>query len=225
MIIYEVKEVKENDKINYYEVTYDKDKLKEILNELEEHRYYKIGNYRNSGGGYIFRFPETDKTIRKRIYKQSYKFYTRKFVNFQLIEDSINYDKRKGYLKFDFTYISLTDLYKLIDIVLNDFNLSTMEKYPELFSNDKPCIFDYNKQVVIDRILNYIDSPELTDTPEPDKRVENQYYDYKKVSELYQKTLECFKFKLTSRKEHIDSLEQIDGVSFKSRKLINNNIK
>ena len=217
-----VYKVKDKNKIDYYDVTIDKDKLKEIFDELGKYQYNKICCVKRIGY-YAFRFPATIRMMKKRIIQDFNTFFSRRYVNPQIIEDSILCDRINGYIKYDFKFISHTDLYKLIDVILNDFSLSSMEKYPELFVTNEPYAFNYKSKVVIDKIVNYLNSSELTDCPEHDDRVINPEYDYKKVQELYKRTLECFHFKLSAIKEFVDSQKTIDGEHFKSRILINNN--
>lgn len=205
-----VYKTKDDNKEYYYEVTFDRDKLKEIFNELEKYSYYKICKVKSYGD--LVKFPATKNNIMKRIIKRlPLDKRALKDDNAKLLVDSITLNMDNNQVTYDILHKKSTDLYQYIDFILND-NLDNLTIYNGLI---------ITFQTVIDGILNYSNSDELVNNnPENDKRINNKDYDYQGLKELYQKTLGCFKFKLIAVKEHIDNQDLLDGVVFKSRKLI-----
>ena len=70
-------------------------------------------------------------------------------------------------------------------------------------------------QLVLDAILNYANSPELT------KHVSangDEDYDYEGLNELYKKTLNCFKFNLIAIKEYLKEPQQVDVIKLQLKK-------
>ena len=79
-------------------------------------------------------------------------------------------------------------------------------------------MFIHRDQLVIEAILNYINSKELTDN---NSKINNENYDYKGLNELYKETLECLKFNLIAVKENVSDKEVISGLSLQKKKINN----
>ena len=72
-------------------------------------------------------------------------------------------------------------------------------------------MFTHRDQLVLEGLLNYINSQELVN-----HNLEN--YDYKGLNELYKETLECFKFNLVAIKEYLDNQEIVSGLLLQKKK-------
>jgi hypothetical protein len=70
---------------------------------------------------------------------------------------------------------------------------------------------DHKEQLILEGILNYINSKELTNYNSKNViNIKKQEYDYKGLNELYKETLECFSFNLIAIKEFVDNQELIN---------------
>lgn len=206
-MIYELK--KDNEKY-FYNVTYDKEKLTEILEKLKKYNYIAIGHAQISG--YITRFPAINAIIKKRV--------TSRFSNSneKVLPETIIHHKENNndFVTYDYLFERLPDLYFYIDMIVNS---KSILDYPEMFgfSNDyNNILYDgiFRDQKVLDGILNYVNSLELVNNnSKDDVVVNNDEYDYKGLNELYKRTLECFKFNLIAIKKNVDTKEEIDGLS------------
>ena len=65
-------EVKKDEKVHFYNVTFDKEKLEEILEILKNYSYISFG--KEIMGGSITKWPATQKNIQRRV---SSSFYSR----------------------------------------------------------------------------------------------------------------------------------------------------
>lgn len=207
-MIYEDKK----DKIVYiYDVTYDKEKLKEILEKLEKYGYILIG--KGKMGGSITRWPATNKNIQKRV---SAIFYSRYWnsKNILLPETITRHTKNDfDYVTYEYSFEKLPDLYSYIDIIINNRNIMN---YSDSFGYGTGNLtmnymLTHSDQLVLEGLLNYINSQELVN-----HNLEN--YDYKGLNELYKETLECFKFNLVAIKEYLDNQEIVSGLLLQKKK-------
>ncbi len=73
----------------------------------------------------------------------------------------------------------------------------------------------HQDQLVLEGILNYVNSPELTNHSSINDEKE---YDYKGLNELYKETLECFNFNLIAIKEFLKEPEQVDILKLQLKK-------
>ena len=216
-MIYEEKK----DKIVYfYSVTYNKDKLKEILEKLENYSYVSVAQ--EQIGGNITKWPATKKNIQKRV---SSIFYSGcRHLNNTLLPETIVHHTENDcdYVTYKYTFEKLPDLYHYIDIILNNKNII---KYANLFEYTKEnlnifYIFAHRDQLVLDGILNYINSSELVpNISKKDTEISDKKYDHKGLNELYKETLECFNFSLIAIKEYLDNQEVISGLSLQRKKV------
>lgn len=69
-------EVKKDKIVQIYNVTYNKERLKDILDELEKYSYISVGI--GKMGGNVTRWPVTKKNIQKRV---SSIFYSREWYS------------------------------------------------------------------------------------------------------------------------------------------------
>lgn len=207
-MIYEEKK----DKIVYiYDVTYDKEKLKDILEKLKKYSYTLIRKENMCGS--ITRWPTTKKNIQKRV---SSNFYSRYWnsENILLPETIIRHTENDfDYVTYEYLFEKLPDLYSYIDIVINNRNIM---KYADSFGYGMGNLtmnymFTHRDQLVLEGLLNYINSQELVN-----HNLEN--YDYKGLNELYKETLECFKFNLVAIKEYLDNQEIVSGLLLQKKK-------
>lgn len=215
-MIYEEKK----DKIVYiYDVTYDKEKLKEILEKLEKYSYILIGN--GFMGGSITRWPATKKNIQKRV---SSIFYLRYWnsKNILLPETIVHHtENNSNYVTYEYSFEKLPDLYAYIDIIINNRNIMNYADSFEYGTRDLNMnyMFTHRDQLVLEGLLNYINSQELVNhNLKNSLEINNEKYDYKGLNELYKETLECFKFKLIAIKEYLDNQEIVSGLLLQKKK-------
>lgn len=215
-IIYERQE---NDAVYTYNVTYNKEKLKEILEKLKKYRYITVDKGEMSGE--VTKWPATKKTIEKRVVDLFYLSPNR--LNYTLHPETIVHHTENGsdFVTYEYSFEELPDLYHYIDIIVN--NKSVID-YTGLFGYETGTLnifyaMDNHDQLVVEKILNYIDSPQLvnhdTDTI---IKVTDLDYDYKGLNELYKEALECFKFKLIAVKKYIDNQETISGLVLQKKR-------
>ena len=208
---------KKEKEINYYEVTFDKEKLKDIFNKLKSYKYIEIGKGRMAGE--ITNWPATKKNIKKRVI--SLFDFSHKEANEKIFPETIihHVDKDNDYVTYEYSYDKYPDLYYYIDIILN--NKSVLD-YNWIFNSEKdglPLLGTINnkEQIIIEKILNYIDSYELTNH-NIDGRITNEKYDYIGLNKLYKETLECLKFKLIAVKSIVEKEEIITGLVLQKKK-------
>lgn len=215
-MIYE--EEKDN-AVYFYNVTYDKEKLKEILKKLEKYSY----TTRNNGqiAGNITRWPATMKNIQKRV--TSIFYATHNVQNNTLHPETIVHHSENNcdYITYQYSSKKFPDLYHYIDIIVNN---KDVMNYIDLFgyATGKLNMFyalDHKEQLILEGILNYINSKELTNhNSENIIEINEQEYDYKGLNELYKETLECFNFKLIAIKEYVYNQETVSGLSLQRKK-------
>lgn len=212
-------EEKKDKKVCFYNVTYNKEKLKEILEKLEKYSYISIGH--GQMGGNITRRPATKKNIQKRVSSIFYSKY--KKTNNILLEETITHhtENNSDFVTYDYLFEKLPDLYHYIDIIVNNKNVMN---YKNLFESSEGYLNMFyatihSDQLVLEEILNYINSPELVNhNSKNEAEISNNKYDYKGLNELYKETLECFNFKLIAIKEFVDNQEVISGLSLQRKK-------
>ena len=193
----------------FYSVLYDEDKLKDILEKLKDYNYVTIRHHKVSRSN-IIKWPATDKTIKRRVIKYE------KNVK----PETIVYHTENGcnYVTYDCTYNKLPDLYDYIDIIVND---KSIINYPYLFEKvieEKTGSLNLyyaamnQDQLVLEGILNYITSEELTNHS---SIYDEKIYDYKGLNELYKEALGCFSFNLIATKEYLTESKNVDVLSLK----------
>lgn len=195
----------------FYSVDYDKEKLKEILEKIKEYGYVAKGTG-VVGGSIITKWPATEKNIRKRTIDFFYR--TKKNSNANIYPETIVHhtEDDSDYVTYDYSYNKLPDLYAYIEMILNN-DFPTFRKYAELFkkaSNSTFYAYQNSDQLVLNGILNYVNSEELTDH---DSINTDKEYDYKGLNELYKETLGCFKFNLIAIKEYLKEPEPVNTLS------------
>lgn len=208
-------EVKKDEKVHFYNVTFDKEKLEEILEILKNYSYISFG--KEIMGGSITKWPATQKNIQRRV---SSSFYSRHWNSKKtLLPKTItrHQENNNDIVSYEYSFEKLPDLYHYIDILIN---IQNIYAFSSLFGFDRI----YNtprEQLCMEGILNYINSPELVNhNSEKTNETNNEKYDYKGLNKLYKETLECFNFKLIAIKEYIDSQEIISGLSMQRKKLL-----
>lgn len=212
-------EEKKDNAIRFYDVTYDKLKLKEILEKLEKYSYISVAEENIAGG--ITRWPATKKNIQKRV---SSIFYSRYWNSKKtLLPETIilHTENNFDYVSYKYSFEKLPDLYSYIDIIVNNRNIMNYADSFGYGTGDLTMnyMFTHRDQLVLEGLLNYISSPELVNhNSKNDTEISNQKYDYKGLNELYKKTLECFSFKLIAIKEFVDNQEVISGLSLQRKK-------
>lgn len=215
-MIYE--EMKDN-AVYFYNVTYDKEKLKEILEKLEKYSYISIGQ--GQMGGNVTRWPTTKKNIQKRVCSIFYSRYWNS--NNTLLPETIARHTKNDcdFVTYEYSFEKLPDLYSYIDIIVNNRNIMN---YADSFGYgirnlSMNYMLNHRDQLVLEGLLNYINSPELVNhNSENDTEISNKKYDHKGLNELYKKTLECFNFKLIAIKEYLDKQEVISSLSLLRKK-------
>ena len=188
--------------------------MKEILEKLKKYSYVTVGKVQISGE--LTKWPTTKKNIEKRIVRNMNS-------KDKIYPETIVHHKENGcdFVTYECSYEKLPDLYHYLDIIVNN---KSIINYTGLFGyeNERLNMFysmAHQDQLVIEKILNYIDSPQLvnhdTDTiikaPNPD-------YDYKGLNELYKETLECLNFKLIAVKKYLNNQEAISGITLQRKR-------
>jgi len=216
-MIYEEKK----DKVAYfYNVTYDKEKLKEILEKLKKYGYVTTRKGQMVGSA-ITKWPVTRKNVLKRVY--TYVTSKKYHKNCKLIPETVVHHTENGnnFVTYEYIFEKFPDLYYFIDIIINnkcliDYGFVFGEKVANLsiFWN-----IDRIKQFVLEALLEYINSPQLENhNLENHMEESEEKYDYIGLNELYKETLECFEFKLIAIKEYVDNQEVMSGLSLQRKK-------
>lgn len=210
-------EEKNDNAVYFYNVTYDKEKLKEILVKLENYSY--ISRNKEQIAGNITRWPATKKNIQKRVISFFYAIH--RFPYDKLHPETIVHhtENDRDYVEYEYSSKKLTNLYHYIDIIIN---CKDIMNYTNLFGQKKLIMYydlTHKEQLCIEGILNYINSEELTNhNPKNITEKSEQEYDYKGLNKLYKETLECFNFKLIAIKEYVDDQKIISGLSLQRKK-------
>lgn len=204
----------------FYSVDYDKEKLKEILEKLKEYNYVLIGHGEMAGD--ITKWPATKKNIKRRV--TSFFYACNHDQNTTLHPETIvRHDD--GYVSFEYSYNKLPDLYAYIEMILNN-DFPTFRKYAKLFKKASDntiyaSIYDYNHfdQLVLNGLLNYVNSPELTNHSSHEINKGNkEKYDYAGLNELYKETLGCLHFNLVAIKEYLKEPKPVDILKLQLKK-------
>ena len=202
----------------FYSVDYSKQKLEEILEKLKDYSYTTIGHCQLVGD--ITKWPATDKNIKKRT--ASFFNTTKKSTSAKLLPETISHytENNSIYVTYDYLYNKLPDLYAYIDLIVNDTDIFNYTGLFEKAVEEKTGSYNmfyaaaHQDQFVLEGILNYIDSPELTNH----NSINEEEYDYKGLNKLYKEMLECFTFNLIATKEYLKEPIPVNGLSFKLRK-------
>ena len=209
--------VKNGELEEWYEVEYDKDKLKVIIEKLKEYDYEATSCC--GWAGSITRWPVTQKILLKRAKK---KLPTLGHLNSKIIEETLVHHKEDGndYVTFDYTYTKLPDLYDYLDILINE---KPIIEYTRLFGKyTNPLNMFYvarhADQFLINELLGYIDSKELTDHSRNSTLNRQDDYNYRGLNELYKETLACFSFKLQDVKDDCEENKPVSGVVFQKKR-------
>ena len=201
----------------FYSVDYDKNKLKEILEKLKKYEYVKIAKGEIAGD--ITKWPATEKIIKKRVVSSFYKVLSFRYENAKLYPESIVRHTENGcdYVTYNYSYTKLPDLYSYIETILND-DYPTFRDNSESFGIKRADVaYNYcnSDQLLLNALLNYANSPELT---RHDSINDDKEYDYKGLNELYYETLKCFKFNLVAVKEYLKEAEVVDVFKLQLKK-------
>jgi len=181
----------------FYSVNCDKEKLKDILKKLKDYSYITVSHCQ-IGGQTITKWPATEKNIKKRVI--AFFNATKKNTGATLHPETIIHHTEDDcdYVTYDYSYTKLPDLYYYIGFIVND----------------NEDFIDY-EQLGFENILNYVNSPELTNH---DSINDEKEYDYKGLNELYKETLACFSFSLIAIKDYLKEPKQVDVLSLKLKK-------
>ena len=204
----------------FYSVDYDKEKLLEILEKLKKYSYVTISHVQ-MWGDITIKWPATERNIKKRVI--SFFYATPRNANATIYPETIIHhtENNSDYVTYDYSYNKLPDLHDYIDIIVNDRNIL---KYTGLFgqatedatgSLNMFYAVGHQDQLVLEGILNYVNSSELTNH---DSISDEKEYDYKGLNKLYKETLECFKFNLIAIKEYLKEPEPVNVLSLKLKK-------
>ena len=209
--------------VYFYEVSYDKEVLKEIMKELEN--YYYVKKDTNILKGDITRYASDVKKLERKVTEY---FISCLYPGGILYTDTIKHviDSDKDYVSYEYSFHKYPELYHFLDIIVNyqSINQYFMKNgYHELMksipvSSSISNIEVDSNQLVIGGLLNYIDSKELVDNEGICEDGVNEY-DYNGLRNLYKECLECFTFKLISIKEYIQDDIQINGLSLQKKRL------
>lgn len=189
-----------------YLVTYDSAKLRELLSKLNR---IKIISSNTVTLNKKVLFPTRD-----NILKELEKVIRKKGEHFKGTITGFSYKKEKDNIVVDYSLEKNTDLYHYIDIIIYGRNLFN---YTGLFRKTMSQVTVDNDQILLDGILNYIDSKELDVDSFKNKSKENN--DFKKLLEIYKEILKCFNFTLVSVKDYKQEEESTDGMSFQKKLL------
>ena len=213
-------EEKKDNAVRFYDVTYNKEKLKEVLERLEKYGYISIAEENIAGG--ITRWPATKKNIQKRVASIFYSRYWNSKNTLLPETIKLHTENNFKYVSYKYSFEKLPDLYSYNDIIVNNRNIMN---YADSFGYGTgdltyEYMFTHRDQLVLEGLLNYINSPELVNhNSKNDTEISNQKYDYKGLNELYKEALECFSFKLIAIKEFVDNQEVISGLSLQRKKV------
>lgn len=190
-------EVNKDNIIYSYAVTYDSEKLKEILEELKKYSYMSLEEGQMAGK--ITRFPSTIGIIRNRVVS----FFRKVHPGYTIYPETIVHhtEDNNDYVSYYYSYNKLPDLYYYIDLIVNISNKSLID-YVNVFGPISGSL----EQKLFDGILNYANSRDIK-------------LCYKiGIDDLYKRTLKCFNFNLISVKRQLNAKEAIKGLSLKKKK-------
>lgn len=211
MVYVECKDKKEY----FYDVTYDKEKLQNILEKLRNYSYVKSSKGKMSGSA-ITKWPATMKNIEKRV--EYFVSLKNGISNPKLLPETVVHHTENGnnFVTYEYIYEKFPDLYYFIDIIINN---KSLVDYDFLYGESAPCSIMFLdessiKQIALAELLEYIHSPQLVDcNMESFRDINDRNYDYKGLNKLYKETLESFKFKLVAIKEVVDNQEVVSGLT------------
>lgn len=196
------------DEIKYYNVEYNTDKLKELLNKLKEYKFTEQAS--SLVGGKITSFPINQKIAEKR----TVKFFYKKTIDddAKIDVNSIKLEKNKitggKFIRFDYSYSKYPDIFYLIDILANDKNIleyiNKMES-KDIFRIDLFSVLENSKGKVIEAILEYGNSEELENLSKKDG------FDYKGLLSIYNEVLKTFELELTAVKSNVQKQKKISA--------------
>ena len=213
-----VYEEKKDKVIYFYNVTYDEEKLKRILEKLEKYSYVSIS--RGQMGGSVTRWPVTKKNIQKRV---SSLFHIKYNSNATILPETIEHhiENDNDFITFEYSFEKMPDLYCYIDVILNKANIM---KYASSFGYgmlnlNMNNMLIHSEQFALEGILNYINSQELVNHHlKNDVEINDKEYDYKGLNELYNETLECLNFTLIATKEYLENPKAVSVLSLQRKK-------
>ena len=212
-------EEKKDKLVYFYDVTYDEEKLKRILEKLEKYSYVSIG--RCQIGGSVIKWPATKKNIQKRV---SSIFYSRNcYSNATILPETIvrHIENDNDFVTYEYLFEKLPDLYCYIDHIVNKTNIM---KYAGSFGDrtgnlNMNYMLIHSEQLALEGILNYINSLELVNHYlKNDVEINDKEYDYKGLNELYKETLGCLNFTLIAIKEYLENPEAVSVLSLQRKK-------
>lgn len=206
--------VNKNDKMYYYDVNYDPNKLVDILSELEDLTYEKKDKMKSSGrNASMFDSDKKMKDYARRSSINLFKRYGTYVGDFTVLENSEVFTLEKdGFNKYydyeiSILYSRYTNLYRYIEFILYDFDYIDNKHWFKGVKNNG--LSKHN--LLMDAILYYEDTEEF-------KTLEkNKDFDLKKLLELHSKLLKCLNFKLVAIKENINEEIIEDGFSIKRK--------
>ena len=210
--------VEKNDSCEkFYSVDYDKEKLKKILEKLKNYDYTTICEGYMAGD--VTKWPATKKNIKKRVTSSFNSYITKHGLIATLLPNTIVYhnENDSNFVTYKYLTNKLPDLYDYIDLIVNSGNPF---RHKRLFKNVSDAYFCFHwDQVVLEGLLNYVNSPELTNhNSMENSESSKEEYDYKGLNELYKKTLECFNFSLVAVKEYFKNPEPVNIKSMQLKK-------
>lgn len=213
---------KKYDKTNHlideycYFVEFDKERLLKILERLKNYRYISSDTIKLARDKKLLGLIGKD-TIEERVisYFNNQKIHS----NDKIYPETINYNKNDtgGPAVIEYSFEKVPDLYHYVDIIINNKDIIN---YVDLFGIylqarariDMSYAIENRDQVLLNGILDYIDSEEL------DNENSNRKYDHKELYKLYKETLECFSFRLiTIKKHYLNTMEATNGLSFQRK--------
>lgn len=193
----------------FYSVDYDKEKLKEILEKLKNYGYTTICEGYTAGD--VTRWPATERNIKKRVTSSFNSYIMKHGLSATLLPDTIVHHNKNdsNFVTYSYLINKLPDLYDYIDLIVNTRNILN---YTKLFNNVSDfSIVAHWDQLILEGILGYASSPELTNHNSIYDGEKEEGYDYKGLNELYKETLGCFKFNLVAVKEYLKNPEPVDA--------------
>ena len=207
----------------YYDVSFDEDKLKEIMERLKEYSYTAFDVKISIEDVSIFPgFPVSDRTIRKR----TIEYYNNNTLESCLPEakiypDSIIRHKDVGsmdFISFLISYRKLPDLYDFLDLLVNNKKIKIQGRLFSDYIFNTLYLETHRDQVLIEKLLGYVESSELVDHYKnglgKKYRPSVEDYDYAGLRELYSEALKALKFTLKAKKEEVLNEEPVDGLHF-----------
>lgn len=197
----------------YYSVDCDKEKLKKVLEKLKNYGYTAICEGYMAGN--VTKWPATKKNIKKRVTSSFNSYTTKHGLIATLLPNTIVYhnENDSNFVTYKYLTNKLPDLYDYIYPIVNPTRL-----FNNMSLSDWHSIAHY-EQFILEGILGYINSPELTNHNSiHDGKEDKAEYDYKGLNELYKKTLECFNFSLVAVKEYFKNPEPVNIKSLQLKK-------